>query len=83
MSTKENKIIPNPESLSSFIERIERLADEKKALALDIASVFSEAKSTGFDVKAMREVLKLRAMDRAEREQLETLTELYLHAVGM
>jgi uncharacterized protein (UPF0335 family) len=69
--------------LQSFIERIERLEEEKAALASDIKDVFSEAKGTGFDTKIMRQILKLRKMDRDDLQEQETLLELYKAALGM
>jgi uncharacterized protein (UPF0335 family) len=71
------------ERLRSFIERIERLEEEKAALASDIREIYAEAKGTGFDTKIMRQVLKLRKMDRADVEEQETLLELYCRALGM
>ena len=71
------------ERLRQFIERIERLEDEKKAMAADIRDVFAEAKAVGFDVKVMREVLKLRRMDKDDKDAREALLETYLHALGM
>ena len=71
------------EQLRSFIERIERLEEEKKALADDIREVFAEAKGTGFDVKAMRAILKLRKMDKADYQEQEYMIDLYKHALGM
>jgi uncharacterized protein (UPF0335 family) len=71
------------QQLRSFIERIERLEEEKKALASDIRDIFSEAKATGFDVKAMRQVLKLRKQDMHERQEQEALVETYMNALGM
>lgn len=71
------------ERLKSFIERIERLEEEKAALAADIREVFAEAKSAGFDTKIMRQVLKLRRMEKADRQEQEELLELYLQALGM
>lgn len=68
--------------LKSFIARIERLQEEKAALGADINEVFSEAKSTGFDPKIMKKVIRLRAMDPADREEEESLIGLYLDAVG-
>lgn len=67
--------------LRSLIERIERLEEEKKALSTDIAAVFAEAKSAGFDVKAMRTILKLRKMDRATRDEQEYLVDTYERAL--
>jgi uncharacterized protein (UPF0335 family) len=69
--------------LRSFVERIERLEEEKAALAADIRDVFAEAKAVGFDVKTMRQVLRLRKLDQADRQEQEALLDLYLHALGM
>jgi uncharacterized protein (UPF0335 family) len=69
--------------LRSLIERIERLEEEKKALADDIRDVFAEAKGQGFDTKIMRQVIRLRKKDTAERQEEEALLDLYLHALGM
>ncbi len=69
--------------LRSYIERIERLEEEKKALADDIREIFAEAKGTGFDVKAMRSILKLRKMDKADYQEQEYMVDLYKHALGM
>ena len=69
--------------LKSFIERIERLEEEKAALAADIKDVFSEAKGGGFDTKIMRQILKLRKMDSADAAEQETLLDLYKRALGM
>ena len=71
------------DQLRSYIERIERLEEEKAALAADIKEVFAEAKANGFDVKIMRQVLKLRKMDKDDRDEVETLLELYKRALGM
>ena len=71
------------DQLKAFIERVERLEEEKKALADDIRDVFAEAKGSGFDVKALRAVLKLRKQDVDERREHETILETYLHALGM
>ena len=68
--------------LKQFITRIERLEDEKKNLAADIREVYSEAKSAGYDVKVMRQVIKVRNMDKADREEQESLLQVYLDAVG-
>ena len=69
--------------LRSFIERIERLEEEKAALAADIREVFAEAKSNGFDTKIMRQVVRLRKMENADREEQEMLLDLYKRALGM
>ena len=69
--------------LRAFIERIERLEEEKKTIADDVKDVFAEAKGTGFDVKAMRTILRLRKKDAAERQEEEAILDLYLNALGM
>ncbi len=71
------------ERLSSFIERIERLEEEKAALMEDIKEVYAEAKGVGFDVKTIRKVVALRKMDGEKRRESEELLELYKAAVGM
>ena len=68
--------------LKSIVERIERLEEEKKALADDIKDVYAEAKANGFDTKTLRAVIRLRKQDRAEREEQEALLDLYLTALG-
>jgi uncharacterized protein (UPF0335 family) len=69
--------------LRSFIERIERLEEEKKTIADDIKEVFAEAKGTGFDTKAMRTLIRLRKKDQAERQEEEAILDLYMAALGM
>ena len=69
--------------LRSFIERIERLEEEKTALAEDIREVYSEAKGTGFDIKIMRQIVRLRKLDSADRQEQGALLETYLAALGM
>jgi uncharacterized protein (UPF0335 family) len=69
--------------LKSFIERIERLEEEKAALAGDIKEVYSEAKSTGFETKIMRQIIRLRKMDAQERAEQEQLLDVYKQAIGM
>ncbi|MEM6903772.1 MAG: DUF2312 domain-containing protein [Pseudomonadota bacterium] len=69
--------------LKSFIERIERLEEEKQGIAADIREIYAEAKGVGFDTKVMRQVIKLRKMDRQDREEQEQLLDLYLAAIGM
>ena len=71
------------ERLRSLIERIERLEEEKGALTADIREVYAEAKATGFDVKIMRQVIRLRKMDRHDREEQEHLLDLYKRAIGL
>jgi uncharacterized protein (UPF0335 family) len=75
----------NPQTaqqLTSIIERIERLEEDKKAVAEDIKEVYAEAKANGFDVKVLRKVVSIRRQDAAERIEQETLIDLYLTAVG-
>jgi uncharacterized protein (UPF0335 family) len=69
--------------LRSIIERIERLEEEKKALSSDIKDIMAEAKSAGFEPKALRRVLAARRMETQEREELEGLLEVYMNALGM
>ena len=71
------------DQLKSFIERIERLEEEKAALAGDIKEIFLEAKGNGFDTKAIRKILSLRKKDFAERQEEEAILELYMQALGM
>jgi uncharacterized protein (UPF0335 family) len=69
--------------LRQFIEQIERLEDEKRALAEDIREKYLEAKALGFDVKTLREVIKLRKKSNAERQEEAAVLDVYLHAMGM
>lgn len=71
------------DQLKSIVERIERLEEEKAAIADDIKEVFSEAKGNGFDVPTIRRVLRLRKQDTAERQEQEALLDVYLAALGM
>ncbi len=71
------------EQLKQYIERIERLEDEKKSLAEDIRDIFAEAKASGFDVKVMRQVIKERKLDANERDEQETLLAVYKKALNM
>lgn len=71
------------DKLRSFIERIEHLEEEKKAIADDIREVFAEAKADGFDVKIMRTILKLRKMDAADRDEQEMLIDTYRKALDL
>jgi uncharacterized protein (UPF0335 family) len=71
------------EHLKSFVERIERLEEEKAALTADIREVYSEAKGQGFDTKIMRQVVTLRKMDKADLQEREAILDLYLAALGM
>jgi uncharacterized protein (UPF0335 family) len=69
--------------LKSIVERIERLEEDKAVCATDIKEVYSEAKGTGFDVKALRAIIRMRKMDPNERQEQETILETYLQAMGM
>jgi uncharacterized protein (UPF0335 family) len=69
--------------LKSFIERIERLEDEKRALGEDIKEVYAEARGSGFDPKIMRQLIKIRKMDKDQHDEQETLLDLYKRALGM
>lgn len=71
------------EQLRSLIQRIERLEEEKAALAADIKEVYAEAKGNGFDPKIMRQVVRLRKLDSAERQEQEAILDLYISALGM
>lgn len=69
--------------LRAFIERIERLEEEKRAIADDIKDVYGEAKGTGFDPKVMRKIVSMRRQDRHKRREEEEILDLYLSALGM
>ncbi|MBI3678750.1 MAG: DUF2312 domain-containing protein [Proteobacteria bacterium] len=69
--------------LKSLIERVERLEEEKAALTADIREIYSEAKGQGFDTKIMRQVVRLRKLDRAEFQEREAILDLYMSALGM
>jgi len=69
--------------LKAFIERVERLEEEKTALADDIKDIFAESKAVGFDTKIIRKVIRLRKMDKEKRQEEEELLELYKSAIGM
>jgi uncharacterized protein (UPF0335 family) len=71
------------DQLRSFVERIERLEEEKAALAGDIRELYAQAKSTGFDTKALRTVIRLRKQDASERRDQEAVLATYMHALGM
>ncbi len=71
------------EHLRSFVDRIERLEEERSALTADIREVYSEAKGTGFDAKIMRQVVRMRKMDKADFQEQEAILDLYLTAMGM
>jgi uncharacterized protein (UPF0335 family) len=71
------------DQLKAFVERIERLEEEKKVIADDIRDVYGEAKANGYDTKALRAVVKLRKQDSEERKEQEAILEVYLQALGM
>jgi len=71
------------ERLKSFVERVENLEAEKQALAEDIKEVYSEAKSSGFDIKILRQIIRLRKMDENDRSEMETLLDDYKRALEM
>lgn len=70
------------DQLTAFVERIERLEEEKKGISDDIKEVYAEAKGTGYDVKVLRKVVALRKRDLDERKEEEAILDLYLQAVG-
>lgn len=70
------------EQLRQFVARIERLEEEKAALAADIREVYAEAKGNGFDTKVLRQVIRLRRIDKAERLEMQAILDLYLEALG-
>jgi uncharacterized protein (UPF0335 family) len=71
------------DQLKSIIERVERLEEEKKALSDDVRDVYAEAKANGFDVKALRTIVRLRKQEPTERQEHEAILEIYMQALGM
>jgi uncharacterized protein (UPF0335 family) len=71
------------DQLKAVVERVEKLEEEKKAIADDIKDVYAEAKAHGFDVKALRTIVRLRKQDMDERKEQEAILETYMHALGM
>jgi uncharacterized protein (UPF0335 family) len=69
--------------LRSLVERIERLEEERKALSSDIKDIYAEAKSAGFDVKVLRQLIRIRKQEAAEVEEQETMLDIYRRALGM
>jgi uncharacterized protein (UPF0335 family) len=69
--------------LRQFIEQIERLEEDKKAIADDVRDKFAEVKGTGFDVKIVRQIIKMRKKSKSEREEEDSILEVYKHAMGM
>ena len=81
--TETANVTSDAGKLNTFIDRIERLEEEKRELSSDIREVFAEAKGAGFDVKVMRQVLRLRKMDPADRAETEFLRDEYKKLLGM
>lgn len=71
------------DQLRAFIERVERINEEKQALADDTKEIFAEAKACGFDTKAIRKIIALRKLDEADRQEQQAVLDTYLHALGM
>lgn len=78
----DNSKTASAQRLKQFIQRIEKLEDEKKNIGADVREVYSELKGAGFDPKIARQVIKLRRMDKADRDEQEALLDAYLDAVG-
>lgn len=81
--TEGTNISISADRLRNIIERVERLNEEKKEISEAIKDIMSEAKSAGFDVKTIREIIRIRATDQAEREEREQLRDLYLQALRL
>ncbi|MBR0882369.1 uncharacterized protein (UPF0335 family) [Bradyrhizobium japonicum] len=79
--TRAGKIAKD--QLQSIIERVERLLEEKKAIADDVAAVYAEAKGNGYDTKALKAIVRMRAQDPNERAEFEAILETYMQALGM
>ena len=71
------------DQLKAFVERVERLEEEKKAIADDIRDVYAEAKGTGYDIKVLRTIVRLRKQDTDKRREEQAVLETYMHALGM
>lgn len=71
------------DQLRAFVERIERLEEEKKAIADDVKEVYAEAKGNGFDTTVLRQIVRIRKQDKNERAEQEAILDLYMHALGM
>jgi len=71
------------DQLRAIVERIERLEEEKKTIADDVKDVYTEAKGNGYDLKALRTIVRMRKMDASDRQEQETILETYMHALGM
>jgi uncharacterized protein (UPF0335 family) len=82
-ATEEKPTNVAGERLRSIVDRIERLEEERKALGSDIKDIYSEAKSAGFDIKVLRQLIRIRKQEPAEIEEQETLLDVYRRAIGM
>ena len=78
----ENELVAG-DHLKAFVDRIERMHEEKKAISDDIAEIYAEAKGNGFNTKVLRQIIRIRTQDHAERMEQEALLELYMSALGM
>lgn len=83
MSEEDQNTVVATGQLRTFIERIERLEEEKKTISGDIKEVYAELKGNGFDAKAVREIIRLRKKEDHERQEEEAMVELYKNALGM
>lgn len=83
MTEQENTVQSTDDQLRLFIERIERLEEEKKGIADDIRDVYAEAKSTGYDPKIMRQIVRLRKMEPHDRMEMQALLDTYKNAIGL
>jgi uncharacterized protein (UPF0335 family) len=82
-AVESSAAIISKDQLRSIIERVEHLEEEKKGISSDINDIYSEAKGNGYDVKALRAIVRMRKQDPSDREQAETVLETYMHALGM
>jgi len=71
------------QELQQFVERVERLEEDKKAISGDIRDVYTEMKGRGFDIRAVREIIKIRKQDNSQRKEMEAIVELYMSALNM
>lgn len=71
------------QELQQFVERVERLEEDKKAISGDIRDVYAEMKGRGFDVRAVREIVKIRKQDHSQRKEMEAIVDLYMSALNM
>jgi uncharacterized protein (UPF0335 family) len=83
MDSAAHSSVVDGSHLRAFVERIEKLHEERKALSDDIADIYAEVKGAGYDAKIVREIVKIRSQDRDKRQEFETILDLYMHALGM